>query len=101
MITLPVFKEKKYVHIHIAILCQFKCWKYFFTSGIGPDVFLINELKDCIIFLIWAAWVLFNFYLKQKNAGFKDNFKYNKVFASLDILYKNSLNTKVQKQNVT
>ena len=34
----------------------------FFPSGIGPDI-LINVLKDCI-FLIWAAWVLLNFYLK-------------------------------------
>ena len=34
----------------------------FFPSVIGPDI-LINVLKDCI-FLIWAAWVLLNFYLK-------------------------------------
>ena len=27
---------------------------------------MINVLEDCIIFLIWAAWVLFNFHLKQK-----------------------------------
>ena len=37
----------------------------FFTSGIGPNV-PMNVLEDYIIFLIWAAWVLFNFYLKQK-----------------------------------
>ena len=38
---------------------------FFFTSGIGPGN-MINVLEDWIIFLIWAAWVLFNFYLKQK-----------------------------------
>ena len=27
---------------------------------------MINVLEECIIFLIWAGWVLFNFYLKQK-----------------------------------
>ena len=26
----------------------------------------MNMLKDCIKLLIWADWVLFNFYLKQK-----------------------------------
>ena len=25
----------------------------------------MNALEDCIVFLIWAAWVLLNFYLKQ------------------------------------
>ena len=38
---------------------------FFFTSGIGPVV-LMKVFKEYIIFLIWAAWVLFNFYLKQK-----------------------------------
>ena len=37
----------------------------FFPSGIDPDI-LINVLEDCIILLTWAAWVLFNFHLKQK-----------------------------------
>ena len=37
----------------------------FFTSGIGPDI-LMNVLEDRIIFLIWAAWVLLDYYLKQK-----------------------------------
>ena len=36
----------------------------FFTSEIGPDI-PMNVLEDCIILLIWAAWCLFNFYLKQ------------------------------------
>ena len=26
----------------------------------------MNVLEDCITFLIWEAWVLFSFYLKQK-----------------------------------
>ena len=37
----------------------------FFTSEIGPDI-PINMLDDCITFLIWSAWVLFNFSLEQK-----------------------------------
>ena len=37
----------------------------FFTSGIGSDN-LLNVFKDWIIFFIWVAWVLLNFYLKQK-----------------------------------
>ena len=36
----------------------------FFFSGIGSD-FLMNGL-DCIIFLICAAWILFNFCLTKK-----------------------------------
>ena len=31
----------------------------------------MNVLEDCITFLIWAAWILFNFYLKQKKKGFQ------------------------------
>ena len=27
----------------------------------------MNVREDCIIFLIWLAWVLFNFYLEQKH----------------------------------
>ena len=30
----------------------------------------MNVLEDCIILLIWATWVLFNFYLEQ-NKGFQ------------------------------
>ena len=37
----------------------------FFTSGVGSDI-LMNGLEDCIIFCLWPDWVLFNFYLKQK-----------------------------------
>ena len=36
-----------------------------FTSGIGPHV-LLRVFEDFTIFLIWAACVLFNFHLKQK-----------------------------------
>ena len=43
----------------------------FFNSGIGPDI-LMNFLTNCIIFLIWAAWILFNFYLKQKQIFSKE-----------------------------
>ena len=48
-----------------------------FFYGIDPDV-LMNVRKYFIIVLIWAAWVLFNFYLikklifiLQKNNGFQ------------------------------
>ena len=41
----------------------------FFISGIGPDI-LITVLEECIIYLIWAAWVLF-FILLSKNKGFQ------------------------------
>ena len=37
----------------------------FFTSGISP-VILMKVLEDCILFLIWTAWVLFKFYFKQE-----------------------------------
>ena len=37
----------------------------FFYSWDRPDI-LVNVFEDCIIFLVWAVWVLFNFYLKQK-----------------------------------
>ena len=36
-----------------------------FFSGIGPDN-MRNIFEEWIIFRISAAWVLFNFYLKQK-----------------------------------
>ena len=53
------------------------------------------NVQDCIIFLIWAAWVLFN----QKNADFKVTSSIRKITASLDIHYNNILFTKVRKQN--
>ena len=37
---------------------------FFLTFGIGFDN-LINELEDCVFFLIWEAWVLFRFYFIQ------------------------------------
>ena len=36
-----------------------------FTSGIGTGIFW-NVLEDRTEFLTWAAWALFNFYVKQK-----------------------------------
>ena len=35
------------------------------TPERGPDV-QVNVLEDYIIFLIWTAWLLLDFYLKQK-----------------------------------
>ena len=37
----------------------------FFISEIGLDI-LKDALENCIIFLVWAAWVLCNSYLTQK-----------------------------------
>ena len=42
----------------------------FFTSAMGHDV-LMNVFEDDIVFPIRADWVLFDFYLKQKQ-----NFQY-------------------------
>ena len=39
----------------------------FFTSRRGPDI-QMNVLEDCIKFLVKGAWVLFDFYLKQKQS---------------------------------
>ena len=44
---------------------------FFFISGLCPD-FLMNVLQDCIKFLIWTVWVLFDCYLKQKLFRFSD-----------------------------
>ena len=37
----------------------------FFTSGIDPDI-LMNELKDCVIFLIWQPGFCLIFILSKK-----------------------------------
>ena len=37
-----------------------------------PDI-QMELFLDYIIFLIWAAWILFNFYLKQKQRCFTEN----------------------------
>ena len=39
----------------------------FLTSGINLDI-VMNMLEDCIIFLIWAAWVLI--FISSKNKFF-------------------------------
>ena len=48
------------------ILSQSLIYPDFFTSGMGPDIF-VNMLWDCIVFLIWTAWVLFDFILSKIN----------------------------------
>ena len=50
-----VLNMEQYFHNH-------RSMQNFFTSGIGPDI-LMNVLEDCIILLVWTAWVLFSFYL--------------------------------------
>ena len=52
-----------------------------FTFGIGPDI-LINVLEGCIVFLIWSAWALPNFHLKQKQEFSVWNFTENASFIS-------------------
>ena len=53
----------------------------YFTSGIGLAN-LMNVPEDCIAFLIWAAWVLLNFYLKQRQTFSVWNFTKNVSFIS-------------------
>ena len=36
----------------------------FLSSELGSDI-LMNMLKDCILFLFWVDWVLFNFVLNK------------------------------------
>ena len=50
----------------------------FSTFGIGPDI-LMNLLE---IVFVWGAWVLFNFYLKQKQRFSVWNFTENSNFIS-------------------
>ena len=69
--TLQLYlKQSKLLWQHLAFLDFFPICNIFpyigqdrfFFSGVGPDI-LMNVLEDCIIFLIWAALVLFNFCL--------------------------------------
>ena len=53
----------------------------FFASGIGFH-FVINVFKDCIMFLFWAANVLFSFYLKQRHGLQVQSFTVNTYFIS-------------------
>ena len=41
----------------------------FFYSVICPDI-LINVLENCIVFVIWAVWALFNFDLDKQKQRF-------------------------------
>ena len=46
---------------------RFPLLGFFFPirNSIFPIIYvLINVIEDCIIFLAWAAWLLFDFYLK-------------------------------------
>ena len=52
-----------------------------FISGIGPDI-LTNVPEDRIIFLIWAALILFSFYFKQKQRFSVWSFTENAFFIS-------------------
>ena len=52
-----------FCEISISIFFTQHFWKI--SSRIGHDI-LINVLKECIVFLIWTAWGLFNFYFKQR-----------------------------------
>ena len=50
---------------------------FFFTSAIGPDI-----LIKVVTFLVWAACVLFNFYIKQKQKFSVWSFTENATFIS-------------------
>ena len=54
----------------------------FFRFGIDNDI-LMNVPKDCIIFFVSEAWVLFVFYLKRKQTFSVRNFTDNANFISL------------------
>ena len=69
-------EQTKLVHLHLSLLGLFwirnnffilndQC--RFFIFGIGPDI-LMNVLGDCVIFLLWAVWALFNFILSKNKA---------------------------------
>ena len=55
--------------------------RFYFTSGIDP-VILMKEFEDYIIFFIWEACFLFNFYLKQKQRFLVCSFTENAFFIS-------------------
>ena len=67
--------QTRIVRLHLALIGFFPIcknlfpiidqYRFFFTSGISPHI-LMHILEDCIMFLMRTAWVLFNFYLKQK-----------------------------------
>ena len=69
----------------------------------------MNVLEDCIVFLIWTAWVLFNFYLKQKQSfpvwNFTRNvsiiFFHGGIWSRYSKINKFGLTTEVQHQNET
>ena len=69
--------NKPLVRLHLASLGFISIYNNIFiiminadivTSGIGSDN--MSVLEDYIIFLIWTAWVLFNF-ICRKNKGFQ------------------------------
>ena len=47
--------------------------RFFFPSGIGYDI-LLSVLEYCIMVIIWAAWILFDSHLKQKQRFSSKNF---------------------------
>ena len=63
--------------------CSLNLWsiQILFTSGISPDI-LINMFEDCIVFIIWAAWAVFNFFLTQKQRFLVWSFSENVSFIS-------------------
>ena len=106
-------------------------WSTYFFLFMREALIFWWVFEEYIIFLIWPAWVLCNFYLKQKQRflvwSFTENTSFNsfhegiwsitkvlrnailnkvtpsitRLFVSLGIHYDNSLNTVVLKQNET
>ena len=56
--------------------------RFFFLIGIGPDI-LKKVFEYYIVLLIWANWVLFNFYIKQKRRFSVWNFTENTLTSPL------------------
>ena len=85
------FEQTTFVCLQLALLGVFSIYnniirnhwsmQIFFTSRRGSDN-MMNALEDCIIFLIWAARVLFIFYLKQKQVFSVWSFTENLSFIS-------------------
>ena len=72
-------RQTKLIHQHLTLLGFFPVcnilpiigqWRFFFTSVIGPDI-LMKVIEGYIIFLVWTAWILFKFFILNKNKGFR------------------------------
>ena len=93
----PTVAGTNHIHsLNFALLGFFPIWNnifpvtdqctFFFTYGLHTD-FLMNVLKDYIIFIIWAAWDLLNFYLNQTGFHSGALLKMPSSFPSMNLVY--------------